>query len=367
MRGVRAEQVGSLLRPPELLRARAAHAEGRLSDDELRAGEDGAIRAAIERQRQTGIDVYTDGEMRRGSWLTDMAEAVDGFVAGSAVLEWKGPGGGPERSTAQAVGGKLCRRRMLTARELPLLKALAATPFKVTLPAPSNFVVAGFKRGLTDAYYASRGELLADLAAIVRDEIHWLITEGVTYIQLDAPFYSHYLDPRHREAIQSAGGNPDREFAEAVAGDNAALAAVAPRDAVTLAVHVCRGNSRSRWYTEGGYEAIAERLFGSLAVNRFLLEYDNARAGGFEPLRLVPPGKDVVLGLVTTKEPALEREDDLARHIDDAARYVPLERLALSPQCGFASVAAGNLLSTDDQWRQLELVVRTAERVWGNR
>jgi methionine synthase II (cobalamin-independent) len=361
---VRAEQVGSLLRPPDLLAARSAFADGRLDVMELRAHEDAAIRQAVALQRAAGIDVYTDGEMRRASWLTGMAEAVDGFEADSIFLEWHGPGGGIEKTTAKVVGNRLRKRRMLTGHEVPLLKTMDAAPFKITLPAPSNFVPTGFKPGVTDRHYKDRGELLADLAAIIRDEVQWLIGQGVTYIQLDAPFYSHYLDPQHRDAMRRSGGNPDADFEAAVAGDNTALADVAGTD-VTFAVHVCRGNSRSRWYTEGGYDAIAERLFARLNVNRFLLEYDTDRSGSFEPLRLVPPGKDVVLGLVTTKEPRLENEDELRRRIDEAARYVPLEHLALSPQCGFASIAAGNLLSMDDQWRKLKLVARTARAVWG--
>ena len=364
---LRAEQVGSLLRPPELLATRAAYAAGRIDLNALRSVEDAAIRKAVERQREIGIDVYADGELRRGSWLTGMADAVDGFVVDSAdsvLLEWHGPGGGAEKTTAKIVGATLRKRHMLTEQEVPFMKAIGATPFKITVPAPSNFVPTGFKPGVTDQHYKDRDELLADLVTIVRDEVRWLVRQGVTYIQLDAPFYSHYLDPQHREAMKQSGGDPDAEFEAAVAGDNAVLAGLV-RPGVTLAVHVCRGNSRSRWYTEGGYDAIAEKLFTRLDVDRFLLEYDTERAGSFEPLRLVPRGKDVVLGLVTTKEPRLEREDDLRRRIDEAARYVPLDHLALSPQCGFASVAAGNLLSMDDQWRKLELVVRTARKVWG--
>jgi 5-methyltetrahydropteroyltriglutamate--homocysteine methyltransferase len=361
----RAEQVGSLLRPPDLLAARASFGEGRLNLAGLRSAEDTAIRAAVARQRDIGIDIYSDGEMRRASWLTGMADAVDGFVADSIMLEWHGPGGGAEKTTAKVVGARLHKRQMLTGHEVPLMTSLGARPFKITVPAPSNFVPTGFKPGITDQHYRNRDELLADLVAIVRDEVHWLVNEGVPYIQLDAPFYSHYLDPQHREAMRQAGGDPDAEFEAAVAGDNAALAGFS-RAGVTLAVHVCRGNSRSRWYTEGGYDAIAEKLFARLDVDRFLLEYDTERSGSFAPLRLVPSSKEVVLGLVTTKEPRLEREDDLRRRIDEAARYVPLERLALSPQCGFASIAAGNLLSVDDQWRKLELVVSTARKVWGD-
>ena len=361
---IRAEHVGSLLRPPELLQARAARAEGRLSAGDLREAEDRAIQSAFNRQREVGFGLFSDGEMRRGSWLTDMADAVDGFVSNKVMLDWKGPGGGLEGSTANAAGAKLRKARKLSAHELPFLKSAAPGPFKITLPAPANFMVASYKPGVTDEFYPTHGDLLRDLVAIVHDEIEWLVSEGVTYIQFDAPYYSHYLDPRQREQMRRNGRDPDREFEAGIAGDNAALAA-APRDKVTLAMHVCRGNSRSRWYTEGGYDAIAEKLFGSLNVDRFLLEYDTERSGGFEPLRLVPRGKTVVLGLITTKEPRLESEDELRRRIDEAARYVPLDNLALSPQCGFASVAAGNLLSMDDQWRKLELVVNTARQVWG--
>ncbi len=360
----RAEQVGSLLRPPELLEARSAHAEGRLTLDQLRATEDQAILAALEKQHQIGIDVCTDGEMRRGSWLTDMADAVEGFVPQKVMLDWKGPGGGAEGSTAQAVGAKLRKLRKLTAHELPFLKKNAGGPFKVTVPAPSNFLLASFKPGLSDSSYPTQAELLRDLVEIVRDEVRWLVSQGAQYIQFDAPYYSHFLDPSQREKLRASGVDPDQEFGHAIAGDNAALKDV-PRNHVTLALHVCRGNSRSRWYTEGDYDAIAEKLFGMLDVDVFLLEYDSARAGSFEALRRVSRGKTVVLGLVTTKEPKLESQDELLRRIDSAARYVPLENLAISPQCGFASVAAGNLLSIDEQWRKLELVVSTARKVWG--
>jgi 5-methyltetrahydropteroyltriglutamate--homocysteine methyltransferase len=362
-RRLRAEQVGSLLRPADLLAARAAYADGGIALTVLRDKEDASIRAAVERQRAIGLDVVADGEMRRYSWLTGMADAVDGFLSDSVMLEWHGPGGGREQTTAKIVGGKLRKREMLTAHEVPFMQSLAARPFKITVPAPSNFVPTGFKPGVTDRFYENRDALLADLVAIVRDEIAWLIAQGVTYIQLDAPFYSHYLDPEHRNAMKMSGTDPDAEFERAVAGDNATFAGLA-RTGVTIAVHICRGNSRSRWYTEGGYDAIAERLFSKLDVDRFLLEYDTDRSGTFEPLRLVPRGKDVVLGLITTKEPALEREDDVRRRIDEAARYMPLENLALSPQCGFASIAAGNLLSEQDQWKKLALVVNVARKTW---
>ena len=362
----RAEQIGSLLRPPELLEARAAVNAGRLTADELRTIEDRAIAAALRRQREIGLDVLSDGEMRRGSWLTDMADAVSGFVSDSVALEWKGPGGGVEISTARAAGAKLRKTRKLTAHETPFLKRHAEGPFKITLPAPSNFMVASYKPGITEAAYASRAELLADVVQIVRDEIEWLVDEGVTYIQFDAPYYSHYLDPRQRDRLRQAGIDPDRELENGIAGDNAAFRGIA-RDRVTYALHVCRGNSRSRWYSEGAYDAIAEKLFGTLDVDTFLLEFDDERSGGFDPLRSVPPGKNVVLGLITSKTPALESVDAVRRRIDEASRYVPVEHLALSTQCGFASIARGNLLSIEDQWRKLDLVVETARRVWGRR
>jgi len=360
----RAEQVGSLLRPPELLQARSAYGAGQIPIEELRRQEDQSILAALNKQRSIGMDVLSDGEMRRASWLTDMADAVEGFVPEKVTLEWKGPGGGVEGSTAQAAGAKLRKARKLTSIELPLLKDSAQGDFKITLPAPSNFVLASYKPGVTDAFYSSHADLLRDLVEIVRDEVRWLVSEGVRYIQLDAPYYSHYLDPHQRERLRAAGFDPDKEFDRGIAGDKAALHEV-PRGKVTTALHICRGNSRSRWYTEGGYDAIAEKLFNSLDVDVFLLEYDTERSGGFEPLRFAPRNKTVVLGLITTKEPKLESQDELRRRIDEAARYFPLENLALSPQCGFASVAAGNLLSLDDQWRKLELVVQTARKVWG--
>jgi 5-methyltetrahydropteroyltriglutamate--homocysteine methyltransferase len=360
----RAEHVGSLLRPQDLLQARTAFADKRLHQDQLREIEDQAILKALEKQTAAGLDRITDGEFRRGSWLTDMADAVEGFVRDRVVLDWKGPGGGPEVSSANAVGAKLRKTRHLTAHEVPFLLASSKRPFKVTLPAPSNFVVCSYRPGLSEKVYDTRARLLHDLTEIIRDEVQWLVSQGVTYIQFDAPYYTHYLDPQHRKQMQEEGRDPDRELAEGIAGDNAALKDV-PRDRVTVAAHICRGNSRSRWFTEGGYDVIAERLFGSLDVDRLLLEFDDERSGGFEPLRWVPAGKTVALGLVTTKDAKLESQTGLQRRIDEAARYVPLERLALSPQCGFASVAAGNLLSMDEQWRKLELVADTARKVWG--
>jgi 5-methyltetrahydropteroyltriglutamate--homocysteine methyltransferase len=347
-----------------VLRVRAAFAEGSLAVEHLRAAEDRAILEILKKQSELGLDVVTDGELRRGSWLTDMADAVEGFVPERVPLEWKGPGGGVEGSTAHAAGAKLRKLRKMTGHEVPFLKKNARAPFKVTLPAPSNFMQISYKTGITEKFYATHADLLEDLVAIVRDDVQWLISEGVQYIQFDAPYYSHYLDPKRQAGMRQAGLDPFQELENAIAGDNAVMRGL-PRDTVTFALHVCRGNSKSRWYAEGGYDAIAEKLFGLLDVDRFLLEYDTERSGGFEPLRLVPRGKSVVLGLITTKEPILESQSELRRRIDEASRFVALENLSLSPQCGFASVAAGNLLSTDEQWQKLELVVDTARKVWG--
>ncbi len=360
----RADQVGSLLRPPELLEARAAHAEGRLGASDLRVAEDRAILEALDLQRRIGLDVFTDGEFRRGGWLTDVADAVEGFVPERVQIRWRGPGAGAQGSLAHVVGARLRQTRRLTVHEAAFLKAHAAGPVKMTIPSPSVFLLLSFKPGLTDRFYATRGELLRDLVRIIHQEVRALVEEGVPYVQLDAPQYGNYVDPALREGLRGAGVDPDRALDEAIAADNACLEGVGG-EGVTLAMHICRGNHTSRWFAEGGYDPIAEKLFGSLRVDRFLLEYDGARAGGFEPLRFVPRGKTVVLGLITTKEARLESPDDLRRRIEQASRYVPLEHLAVSPQCGFASAAAGNLLSLDDQRRKLELVVEIARKMWG--
>ncbi|MBX5491639.1 MAG: cobalamin-independent methionine synthase II family protein [Chloroflexi bacterium] len=360
----RADHVGSFLRPPELLQARAAHAEGRLSAEELRAAEDRAILDVLRLQQEVGIDIYTDGELRRDSWLSDLAEAVEGFVPERVPMAWRGPGGGVEGSRALVVGAPLRQQRRLTAHETPFLKQHSPGPFKITMPSPSVFIQASYRPGVTDRVYPTRKALLDELVPIVRREIEALIAEGVPYIQLDAPQYTYYVDAQVRARLQQEGADPDALLADAIAGDRACLEGLA-RDGLTLALHLCRGNSRSRWIAEGGYDGLAEQLFTTLPVDRFLLEYDSDRAGGFEPLRFVPRGKMVVLGLISTKVPETPSVDELRRRIDEAARYMPLEDLAISPQCGFASVAAGNLISPDDQRRKLERVVETARRVWG--
>jgi 5-methyltetrahydropteroyltriglutamate--homocysteine methyltransferase len=361
---LRADHVGSLLRPPELLAAREQFARGTLSAEALRDREDAAILRALEHQKQVGLEIFTDGEFRRASWFTDMADSVDGFVPQSRTLEWRGPFGGAEPSTSRVVGGRLRPRRRLTGLQTEFLKQHAQGAVKMTLPAPSNFWVVSWKAGVSDRAYESRQAMLDDIVRIIRDEITALLADGVDYIQLDAPFYGVFIDEQHRATLRHSGVDPDKALLEVVAADNASVAGL-ERGNVTFGLHICRGNSRSRWLYEGDYAPVAEALLGSLDVDNFLLEYDSPRDGDFSPLRYLPSDKTAVLGLVTSKEPGLESVDQLRRRIDEAARVVPIERLAVSPQCGFASVALGNLVSEADQWRKLERVVETARLVWG--
>ena len=362
----RADQVGSLLRPSEVLEARQAQEEGRISLDQLREVEDKAIIDSLDMFRSTGIGIFSDGELRRGSFLTGPADAIQGFRPSdeSFLREWHGPNGGLLPTTVRVVSERLTARRF-TDHEIAFMKQHSPGPFKITMPTASMLGFGGFREGITDQFYASPGELLQDLAGIVRGEIEAAIAEGVPYVQLDAPNYPmRFCDERLRQQWVEQGIDLEAELDEALAADQACVQGIDRRGAV-LAFHVCRGNNQSRWQADGGYDAIAEKMFSLLDVDRYLLEYDTDRAGGFEPLRHIPRGKSVVLGLVTTKQAPLESQDTLLRRIEEASRYVPMEDLALSPQCGFASVAAGNLITPDDQKRKLELVVETARRAWG--
>ena len=373
----RADQVGSLLRPPEVLEAHDAYAQQRISLDQVRQAEDRAILIALDLQREVGLDVFTDGEYRRPSWAGDFADAVDGYVSAKApvALQWRMPDGSQrevlpsgafpaEVRAARVIGQRLRQKRRLTAHESSFLKQHAPGPYKVTQPAASYVVARGYKPGITTQAYSTRAELMKDVVRIIQAEVQALAAEGVLYVQLDNPHYPDYIEERRREQWRALGIDPDATLREDIEADSACLEGI-DRQTVTLATHICRGNSRSAWHTQGGYEPIAEQVFGGLQVDRFLLEYDSDRAGGFEPLRFIPKGKQVVLGLITTKQGHLESQDVVLRRIEEASRYVPVENLALSPQCGFASTEQGNLLSWDDQRRKLELVVETARKVWG--
>ena len=375
----RADHVGSLLRPPEVLQAHEAFGKQQISTEQRKEVEDRAILAALDLQRQVGISIATDGEYRRGNWAGDFVSSVDGYVMGEVPIrfDWRlpEPVATSGRSGVQqmlrdmpqqagmVVGQKLQQRKRLTEDELPFLQQHAGGPFKMTLPAASYIVARGWKPGTTDKVYGSRGELMQDVVRILRAEVEHLAAAGVPYIQIDNPHWPDYIPEDRRAAWRAIGVDPDQAADEDIQGDNQVVAGL-DRSKVLLATHICRGNGRSAWHTEGGYDRIAERVFGGLDVDRFLLEYDTDRSGGFEPLRFIPQGKQVVLGLVTTKVGALESVDDLLRRIDEASKYVPMDNLALSPQCGFASVEAGNMLSWDEQRRKLELVVETARRAW---
>jgi 5-methyltetrahydropteroyltriglutamate--homocysteine methyltransferase len=263
------------------------------------------------------------------------------------------------------ISGRLHQKHRLTAHEVPFIKEQSkGHPFKITMPATSYIVARGWKPGVTDKVYGSRWELAEHVASIMNAEVKSLQADEVPYIQIDNAHWPDYIPADRLDAWRSIGVDPDKAMDEDIRADNLATRGL-DRSKVILANHICRGNAASAWSTEGGYEPIAEKVFGGLDVDRFLLEYDSDRAGGFEPLRFVPKGKQVVLGLVTTKLGTLEKQDDLLRRIDEAARYVPMENLAISPQCGFASVEQGNLLSWDEQRRKLELVVDTARKAWG--
>lgn len=253
----------------------------------------------------------------------------------------------------------------MTRHEVDFLESHSPGDIKMTLPSANQFPAIAYKRGVTDRVYATYSEFLWDCAAIVAAEVKALADE-VQYIQIDAPRYSYYIDPKWRQyIIDEMHLDPAKALDEAIEVDNLAFGGVTGRPGVTTCIHLCRGNNRSQWYAEGGYDPIAEELFNELDVNVFSLEYDTDRSGTFEPLRFVPKGKLVALGLVSSKLPELEPVDALIRRIDEAARYVPIDQLSISPQCGFASMADGNLLTADDQWRKMDLVAEVARRVWG--
>lgn len=363
----RADHIGSLLRPAELLEARKAYANGAIDKAQLRQAEDQAILRALEVQRDTGMEVFTDGEYRRESFLSGPPQWLDGFSASeeSYLREWHGPDGGMLPTRVRVVSARLEAKSRFTADEISFMNEHAPGPIKITIPAASMLGFGAFKEGITDRFYDSQAAVQLDLSALIKAEAETAIADGVQYVQFDAPNYGTRLCGEHiRRDLKAQGVDLDRELDEAIAADNAAMAGL-QQEGITIGFHVCRGNHRSRWQADGGYDPIAEKLFGSLQVDTFLLEYDTERAGGLEPLRHVPHGKHVVLGLITTKEDQLESQDTLLGRIDEATKYVPLENLSVSPQCGFASISEGNLISWDGQRRKLELVNEIARKVWG--
>ncbi len=365
----RADHVGSLLRPPELLRARAEHQAGRLPVEELRPIEDAAIRDVVRMQQEIGLEGVTDGEFRRGSWHMDFLYQIDGVAKTDRVLriQFRNEAGPVEAALgAFRIGGKLTLDKTIFAEDFAYLKSMApaGTVAKLTIPSPSMLHYRGGRAVIDRAAYPDIDAFWHDLAEVYKQEIAGLAALGCTYLQLDDTSLAYLNDPAQRAYVNSIGGDGEHQHLINIRLINQALAGKPA--GMTVCTHMCRGNFRSSWVAEGGYDHVAEALFGELAVDGFFLEYDDARSGGFEPLRFVPKGnKRVVLGLVTSKRAALESKDDLKRRIDEAAKYVPLEQLCLSPQCGFSSTVDGNTLTQAEQIAKLRLVVETAREIWG--
>ena len=366
---VRTDVVGSLLRPPELIEARERHDRGELTDDELARVEDAAVDAALRLQEESGLDVVTDGEMRRLSFQSQLPAAVEGFGSWDldAFLwgEWHSDELG-EMNVARpplAVESKLRRLRFLSAAEFEYARDRTDRVLKVTLPSPSLFANFWDPERSTAAYPGLE-EFLGDVAEILREEVDELVRLGATYVQLDAPHYPLLLDPGYRDFYASRGWPAERWLELAVELDNLVIGD-REGDGVTFGFHLCRGNQASRWLVEGGYDWLAERLFPRVRAQRLLLEYDDERSGSFEPLRAVPDDKIAVLGLVTTKSGRRETVDELRARIEEASAFCPLERLALAPQCGFATSILGNDLTIDDERAKLETIAETAAAVWG--
>ncbi|HZT50931.1 MAG TPA: 5-methyltetrahydropteroyltriglutamate--homocysteine S-methyltransferase [Stellaceae bacterium] len=361
----RAEHVGSLLRPPEVVKARDDFAAGRIDAAALRAIEDRAIAAAVRMQEEVGLEAVTDGEMRRQTWHLDFYHQIGGLAKSAEKVRvpfHTDAGDIPFDTEGMWITAPLRLEKTIFGDDFTYLKSVAKAVPKLTIPSPT----VAHRRGgqmLNRAVYADADAMWRDLSQVYRDEIAALARLGCTYLQIDDTSWAALCDPETRAALSKAGNDGEHMHAVYIKAFNDAV-----RDrpkGMTIVTHTCRGNYRSGWMASGAYDYIAEPLFGSLDVDGFFLEYDDARSGGFAPLRFVPKGKMVVLGLVTTKKGALERKDELKRRIDEAARYVPLDQLCLSPQCGFSSTLEGNALTQEEQRAKLRLVVETAREVWG--
>jgi methionine synthase II (cobalamin-independent) len=363
----RADHVGSLLRPPELLRAREDFAAGRISADELRGVEDDAIRVAVRMQEDMGLQSATDGEFRRASWHMDFIYQLDGIDQADELVrvEFHNEQGDLEfTSAALSVHDRVGLSKTIFGEAFEALKSMTttATP-KLTIPSPSMVHYRGGRAAISEEVYPDVEEFWTDLTAAYREEVRRLGELGCSYLQFDDTSLAYLNDPKQREYVAGIGGDPDRQHVHYIRHINEALAG--RPEGMSVTTHMCRGNFRSSWVAEGGYDFVAEALFNELEVDGFFMEYDDARSGGFEPLRFVPKGKVVVLGLVTTKRGELEEKDELKRRIEQASQHVPLEQLCLSPQCGFSSTVEGNALTHDQQAAKLRLIVETAEEIWG--
>jgi 5-methyltetrahydropteroyltriglutamate--homocysteine methyltransferase len=359
----RADHVGSLLRPKALREAHRRHAAGELSTAEFTAAQDAAIRAVVRLQEEVGLEVVTDGEFRRSSYWGRFVERCQGFAIKPALFKFRDDHGHEADFTATYAAARIRRVQALAADEFAFLSGVTGAVPKITMPAPSTMHFYRCSDFADPAVYAEASAFFADLAEVYRAEIAELAAAGCRYIQLDEVALAMLCDPAIRDKVAAAGQEPDALVDLYIGALNACVAG-APAD-MGVGVHMCRGNFRGRYLSEGGYESVAERFFSESRVTHFLLEYDTARAGDFKPLRFVPDGKGVVLGLVSTKTPILETLGDLRRRVSEAAEYIDLARLGIGPQCGFASTAAGNPLTEADQRAKLRLVVEAAAAIWG--
>jgi 5-methyltetrahydropteroyltriglutamate--homocysteine methyltransferase len=363
----RADHVGSLLRPPELLEAREAHAAGRIDDAQLRAAEDEAIRDAVALQRDIGLRTATDGEFRRASWHMDFIYSLDGVnkAPGDLKVRFHNEQGDIEFTpAAMRIDGKLGVSDTIFGDAFSFLKSCVSpeqTP-KLTIPSPSMVHYRGGRASIDPSVYPDMDSFWSDLTAAYREEVRRLGELGCTYLQFDDTSLAYLNDPRQREHVREIGGDAEHQHEAYIRHINEALAE--RPDGMSVTTHMCRGNFRSSWVAEGGYDFVAEALFNELDVDGFFMEWDDARSGGFEPLRFVPKSKVVVLGLVTTKRGDLEGRDLLKRRIEEATQYVDLDQLCLSPQCGFSSTVEGNVLSREQQAAKLRLIVEVADEVW---
>jgi 5-methyltetrahydropteroyltriglutamate--homocysteine methyltransferase len=362
----RADHVGSLLRPPALLQARDEFAEGRIDAGKLRAIEDAAIRDVVRMQEDVGLRSATDGEFRRASWHMDFIYQLEGVsqAPGDLKVEFRNEQGTIEFTPAAIhIGERVRLGDTIFGEHFTFLKDLTTNTPKLTIPSPSMVHYRGGRAAIDESVYPDLDAFWADLTSAYADEVSRLHALGCTYLQFDDTSLAYLNDPRQRAMIAQQGADAEHLHEAYIRHINEALAGRPEGLAVTT--HMCRGNFRSSWVAEGGYDFVAEALFGQLEVDGFFMEWDDARSGGFEPLRFVPPGKVVVLGLVTTKRGELETKDALMRRIEEAARYVDVDQLCLSPQCGFSSTVEGNVLTREQQQAKLRLVVETAEEVWG--
>jgi 5-methyltetrahydropteroyltriglutamate--homocysteine methyltransferase len=364
----RADHVGSLLRPPELLSARQEFAAGSMTPERLRAAEDDAIRAVVKMQRDVGLQSATDGEFRRTTWHMDFIYELGGIekAPGDITVHFRNEQGEIEFTPAAIhVADKVHLDHPIFAQDFTFLQDTvdpSVTP-KLTVPSPSMVHYRGGAAAIDPSVYSDVAEFWSDLTAAYAAQVKAIAGMGGRYLQFDDTSLAYLNDPRQRAEMATKGEDSEHLHETYIRHLNEALADK-PAD-LTVTTHLCRGNFRSSWVAEGGYDFVAEALFGELDVDGFFLEYDDARSGGFAPLRFVPKGKMVVLGLVTTKRGELEDKDQLKRRIEEAARHVPIEQLCLSPQCGFSSTVEGNALSYEQEVAKLELVVETAAEVWG--